>query len=175
MVLKAKDVMHRGDLITVSPRTKVEELKRLLIEKQISAAPVVNDGGELVGLVSQRDFVKLLHDEHESLHADPKEFVKRIGAMTVLEIMETRLHTVSPETDISTVAKILRKHHIHRVLVVDGKGLVGIISTLDLIRPYEDPEFVSSFFGKPSGWEYWTPMQHARSEKAAVAPKARSS
>lgn len=84
----------------------------------------------------------------------------------VRHIMETRLRTVSPSAELSSVAKLMRTHHIHRVPVVHEGRVVGLITTLDLVHPLEDPELVRMIWGNPRR-NYWTPFKPARAEKPA--------
>jgi len=172
MTLKARDIMRHGEILTVSPNTTVGDFQKLLVEDDVSAAPVVNSSGDLIGLVSQRDVIQLLHDEFTSSPLPNAKFTEKLRERKIADIMETRLHTVTPETDLATVAKILRRHHIHRVLVVQGKSLVGIISTLDFVRPFEDPQLVAAIVETQRVSKYWTPFRHAHERYNASPPKA---
>ncbi len=168
VTLKARNVMRHGELFTVRPETSVDDLERMLVEHGISGAPVVNEADELVGLVSQRDIIELVHKgltEHRNYY---KNLDERLRSKKVKEIMKVRLHTVTPDTDLSTVTKILRTHHIHRVPVVEGKRLVGIVTTLDLIRPFEDPDFIAEIWGEGSRWRHWTPFRDDRSHRSGT-------
>lgn len=160
MAICAQDIMKKEDIARVGPNAAIGELDRILAEREVSGVPVINDKGELVGVVSQSDIVRFINKEMSMnlnyfSYIDKPEKLKdhsldeELKSRQVWEIMQTRLHTVEPETDIPTVARILRKHHIHRVLVTRGKRMVGIITAFDLVRLLEDPKFLKEFWDGP--------------------------
>lgn len=159
---KAQDLMSHHDLVTVKPRTSLRDLDRVLFENQISGVPVVNDSGEVIGVVSQTDIVRFLYRElDQSLNFfsyldTPKKIQghtvdEEMRSSEVWEIMQTRLHSVSPDTGLSTIARTMRRHRIHRVLVMDGKRLVGLISSFDMIRVVENPEWLRKLWDGERG------------------------
>jgi CBS domain-containing protein len=145
-VTKAKDVMTK-DVITVRRETTVRELASLFAERRISSVPVVDDAGNLIGIVSESDLVeqdKNLHiptvvsifDWVIYLESD-KRFEKelqKMTAQTVGEIYTQEVVTVTPETPLSDVADIMSSQKVHVVPVVDGSRLVGILGRIDLIK-----------------------------------------
>ena len=80
---------------------------------------------------------------------DHGEIERGLRRKKVEEIMEPRVHTVSSDNSIATAARIMRRLHVHRVLVVDDDRLVGIVSTLDLLQIFEKPAFFREFYGTP--------------------------
>jgi CBS domain-containing protein len=176
MTLQVRNLMSKKELITLRPNATIEKLERLLVENGISGVPVVNDTGELIGVVSQSDILSFINRELD-LNLNYYSYLDRphklaghaldevLRSRQVWEIMQTRLYTVSPTTDIPTTAKILRNHNIHRLLVVDEKKLVGIITAFDLIRIFEFPQQVKEFWGnfdkrelQAAKAEKWTPF-----------------
>lgn len=141
--MKAKDVMTTG-VITVTPDTTVSKIAGLLLEKHISAVPVVDEMGQLVGIVSEGD---LLHRAETDTERKPSwwlellrtpedkafDYVKTHGRKAS-EVMTRRLITVEENTDIREIANILEEKRIKRVPVVRGAHLVGIVSRADLLR-----------------------------------------
>lgn len=169
MPLTARNVMTSEGLVTAAPHTSVLELEKLLLDNDISGVPVINDKGDLIGVVSQSDIIRSIYRaiDRQGFYSGPESasrpisgrFDDELRTKEVWEIMQTRLHTVTPDKDISTVAKILRRHHIHRVLVVDDHKLVGVITSFDLLRPLEDPELVRALWGNASPSEqHFTPF-----------------
>jgi CBS domain-containing protein len=143
---RAKDVMTT-DVITVRRETTVRELAALFAERRISSVPVVDDAGNLIGIVSESDLVeqdKNLHiptvvsifDWVIYLESD-KRFEKelqKMTAQTVGEIYTQEVVTVTPETPLSDVADIMSSQKVHVVPVVEGSRLVGILGRIDLIK-----------------------------------------
>jgi CBS-domain-containing membrane protein len=145
-MLKAKDVMT-NDVITVTRGTSVRDLALLFTERHISSVPVVDDNGDLIGIVSESDLIeqdKNLHiptvvsifDWVIYLESD-KRFEKelqKMTAQTVGEIYSEEVFSVGPETPVSEVADIMSSKKVHAVPVVEGRRVVGVVARIDLIR-----------------------------------------
>ncbi len=142
----ARDIMKR-DVISVSPDMTVEELGRLFIEKNISGAPVVNEEGELTGIVTENDLVaqdKRLHiptllrlfDAYIALEPPSliKEELRKMSARTVGDICTREAISVNEETQMEDVATIMTEKRVHIVPVVKGKKLLGIIGRHEIIK-----------------------------------------
>ena len=152
----ARDVMQTY-LISVNPETPLLEVHRLFVDEEINGAPVVDDTGRLLGGISSVELLRAVEEEHDAASGGsshfrdflelsgpdwqegPGNFQDRLGARTVSDDMTRGGITVAPETPISDVAATLRKHRIHRVFVVDGERLCGVISTFDLVALLEKP------------------------------------
>lgn len=145
-MLKAKDVMTT-EVTTVRRETTVRELAALFAERRISSVPVVDDAGNLIGIVSESDLVEQSKNLHIPtvvsifdwviyLESD-KKFEKelhKMTAQTVGEIYTQEVQSVGPETPVSEVADIMSSQKLHVVPVVEGVRLVGIVARIDLIR-----------------------------------------
>jgi CBS domain-containing protein len=153
MSISARDVMQ-ARVVTVEPSLPAADLEALLDRERISGAPVV-EAGQLVGVVSRADLVGAAagaEDDADALLAyyedaggaassrgERARLVGERGAsLRVRDLMQTDLVTVAPVAPLREVAAKLTERCIHRVLVVDGGRLVGIVSSLDLLRPLAD-------------------------------------
>ncbi len=106
-----------------------EEPEEFLTGEEISGVPVLDSAGSVVGVASKTDIVRALsQDTPQRLHdlLDPE--------MSVEDIMTRDITTVTPDTDVSDVARLMIDSHMHRVLVLDGEGMVGIITAFDLLK-----------------------------------------
>jgi CBS domain-containing protein len=144
--MKAADIMTK-DVITVTPDNTVKEVAKILTDKRVSGAPVVEDG-ELVGVISEGDIIvqdKKLHFPDYIYFLDSifyldslKEFeqdLKKRVAVEVKDLMTKDVITVAPEAEVEDVATILTEEDINRVPVVDEDNkLVGIITRADIVR-----------------------------------------
>lgn len=141
---QAGDVMTHN-VTSVGPDAPVGEIARLLLENRISAMPVVNSDGTPIGMVSEGDLVA--RDEQDrvtrsdwwlALITGKRQLDERsqakLAAQTASDIMSAPLVTVTEETGVAEVARLLAIHHIKRVPVVRDGRLVGIISRADLLR-----------------------------------------
>jgi len=109
-------------LATTAPSATVAELLGLLTQYNVGALPVV-DGGQLVGIVSERDVVRQLHERGNDL----------LGA-TVGEIMSAEVVTCSPRDRAADLARIMTDRRIRHLPVCDERGLIGIVSIGDLVK-----------------------------------------
>lgn len=145
-MLKAKDIMTK-DVITVSPATTIEELARIFMENKISGAPVVDDRGDLVGIVTENDLIsqnKRLHiptvvrlfDAFIMLESPSKieKEIKKMAAATVDDICIKDVITVSGDATIEDIATIMSEKKVHLIPVVEGKKVLGIIGKMDMIK-----------------------------------------
>lgn len=147
------EVMTR-DVATVSPDMNLKDVDRFLLEREVSGAPVV-DGDRLLGIVSRTDVIRVLYDEQreaqrvsdfytspfpipisalEHLAKDSRQIAEHLIKRKVREVMTPNPLTVSPSDDIQWVARLMDSQRIHRVLVTEDERLVGILSSLDIVR-----------------------------------------
>lgn len=141
--MNVRDAMTK-DVVTVGPETTVREIAALLVSRRISAVPVVTQDNHLVGIISQTDLGHRSETGTEkkrkwwlSIFADPdtqaREYSKTHG-LRARDVMTRHIITVAPDTSLAEVADILGTHRVHRVPVLEGGRLVGIISRTDLVR-----------------------------------------
>lgn len=149
MNLTAGDVMIR-DVVFVSAKSDLRELERVFLEKRISGAPVVDDRGALVGVVSQTDLVNFHFREQDDLvwesgfydrpHLEGKALPKGFSVVDtsrvpmVEEVMTPLVITADEKTPIVEIADILVNQRVHRIIVTRDRRVVGIISALDLLQ-----------------------------------------
>lgn len=163
--IKASDVMQT-DVVTLSSDTPILQAIDTLEEYSISGAPVVDEAGVLVGVVSTTDIVKAerlraeveddasppvsafyradpLDDEDEEISFSREDYdSNELRRLTVADVMTDHIISVSPDANLSEVASAMVRESIHRVFVVDAEKLVGIISTFDVVRRLADPALV---------------------------------
>ena len=141
--MKARDVMT-APVITVKDTAAVKDVAKLFLERGISAVPVVNARDELVGIVSEGDFLHrseigtqrqrpwwlALMAGDQGLAAD---YIKS-HAKCVADIMTRNVITAAPDTPLNEIAAMLEQHGIKRVPIVHEKNLVGIVSRANLVQ-----------------------------------------
>ena len=142
----AAEIMTRN-VISVTKETSIRELAELFTSRKISSAPVVNDQGDMIGIVTETDLV----EQDKSLHIPTvislfdwviylesgKKFEKELNKMTaqtVGEIYSTEVFSVAPDAPVSEVADIMSSKKINAVPVIEGRKVVGIIARIDMIR-----------------------------------------
>jgi CBS domain-containing protein len=143
---RARDFMQT-DLLVVAPETSVLDIHRLFVEEEIHGAPVVDDAGVVRGVVSTLDLARVVNDEADTasysepyFHAEswpiPSQLPERFTELTAGDIMTREIVSVSPNMPVADVAQTMRDQHVHRVLVMEGKKLLGVLTTFDLLRAF---------------------------------------
>lgn len=145
-MLSARDIMT-ADVVTIRPEASVEDLAALLEAKRIGGVPVVDEDGQLVGIVTQSDLVQRCRDLelppalnildlHVFLETEAgfkRRLEKMLGA-TVRAVMTPDPVTIPPEMPVNEIAKLMSDRQVHTLPVLDGKKLVGIVGKIDLVR-----------------------------------------
>ncbi|HEY2959449.1 MAG TPA: CBS domain-containing protein [Actinomycetota bacterium] len=131
------------NVATVGEGAPFKEIVRVLAERRISALPVLDARGLVVGVVSQAD---LLHKEEFPEGPDDRWRIEgrqrraaraKAAGDTAKELMTAPAVTVGPEATVAEAAKLLERHGIKRLPVVDDAGrLVGIASRADLLKVF---------------------------------------
>jgi CBS domain-containing protein len=141
--MRIEDVMT-SSVVTASPDTPLKTVAQQLSENRISGVPVVNDDGEVVGVISEAD---LLVKEAGSMprrtgvfarlldSTDPKEQMK-LEARVASDAMTTPAVTVAPYLAIASAAARMLECGINRLPVVRSGKLVGIVTRADLVRAF---------------------------------------
>jgi CBS domain-containing protein len=152
LVLKAETA---EDLMTPNPLSiradaTVREAVAFLIDKGISGAPVIDEAGRPVGVLTQFDL--LVHDREKTEYVVPDpEYVdanpamhkrlrenfqiEKVDRTRVRDVMTPLVFTAAPDTPAGTVIEDMLSRKVHRLFVVDDNGLlVGVISALDVLR-----------------------------------------
>ncbi len=152
-MLQARDIMT-ADVTTVRADLSLGDLESAFIAQGISGFPVL-EGQRLVGLVSRSDVVRKLTveasisgqlsdyqreiegeraSERASARAEAAETGIRMGGATVADVMCRSVVSVGADDPVQEVARLMVDRRVHRVPVLDGERLAGIITSLDLVR-----------------------------------------
>lgn len=145
-MIVARDIMST-ELVTLSPEMDFISAARILLDKHINGAPVVDDQGSLVGILCQSDLIAqqkrmpvptliTLLDSFVKLTSAKQleKQIRKIVALTVAEAMTPDPITVQPDTKIETVAALMVDSNLHTLPVVEETRLVGIIGKEDVLR-----------------------------------------
>jgi CBS domain-containing protein len=122
-----KDYMKKHP-VTIHPEMEVQEAVVFLLNHHISAAPVVDESGTLVGILAERDCLEaFLNAEY---YQSPTTLVG--------DLMSSEVVTVDSDADILKAARLFSQHKFHHLPVLAGQRLVGDISRRDVIRAILD-------------------------------------
>ena len=122
--MKVSEILKvKGDILyTVTPEGSLQQAIATMSEKDIGSL-VVMEFGELVGMLTFREVVKAIHGNQGS-----------VGNGTVRKHMDDHPITITPDTDINEVRRLMLERHARYVPVVDAKTLLGVISFYDVAR-----------------------------------------
>jgi CBS domain-containing protein len=120
--------------ITVAPETHCKDAAALLVRHRISALPVVDGEGRLVGIVSEADLLQLETSPDPRSQATPLPPRSSPVPRRVDEVMTPDVYTIDEDTDLGVVGQRLLEANVKRLPVMRGDRLVGIVSRQDLIR-----------------------------------------
>ena len=132
--MRAQDVMS-SPVVTARPDQPVKEIAALLAERGFTSAPVVDDDGHVVGVVTEADVLRdrIPPDARSRVWNDLPE--QPCPAAFVADVMTTPAVAVTPGADVSEIARMMLDDHVRAVPVVDGgHGVVGIVTRRDLLR-----------------------------------------
>lgn len=141
--MHARDIMT-APAVTASPQASILDVVTLMLENRISALPIVDEGGAVVGLVSEGDLIRRSEigaRDYSSWWLAAvggkvrlaEEFVKTHG-MTAADIMTQDVVIVTADTPVWQIAETLEKNKIKRVPVISDGALVGVVSRANLLQ-----------------------------------------
>ncbi|MFP4475948.1 MAG: CBS domain-containing protein [Desulfatibacillaceae bacterium] len=142
----AKDIMTR-EVVSVGPETEVAEAARLLLERHINGVPVVDEAGQLVGILCQSDLIS--QQKRLSLPSlfttldgfipltslkKVEREIEKMAAATVGDLMTKKVRSVEPDTGVDEIATLMVNKNYHTIPVVDGGKLVGVVAKEDILK-----------------------------------------
>ena len=116
------------DLVTLTPGTEILRAVHTLLENDIAAAPVVDDTGSLVGILTERDCMRVVWNAG---------YYSEYGGR-VAEFMSKKVETIAADDSIVDAAKLFFGDRFHRYPVMENNRLVGQISRRDVLRALEE-------------------------------------
>lgn len=122
------------DIITLKPEETLEAVKVILRTRRIHHLPVVDDDGQLLGIVSTYDLFKL--------EANPSEY----AGITVRDIMTTGVAVLEPSDKIGAAAEVFLEHLFHAVPIVENGHLMGIVTSFDILKYEFKKEYPNHVF-----------------------------
>lgn len=141
--MKVRDVMTQP-VVSVESGAPISLAIRLMLQKKISGLPVVDDCGNLAGVVTEGDFLRRAETGTQFTPPRWLEFLMGPGPMardyvkahgrTVSEVMTREVKTVDEDTQLSDVVALMERYHIKRIPVLRGKKLIGIVTRANLLR-----------------------------------------
>ena len=141
--MQASDIMTTK-LLTATQEKQIDEIANLMMEHNISGVPIVDDGGAVVGIVSEGDLLRRVEGAADRPRGrlarlfliewpSTTDFIQQRGRRA-RDIMTRNVVTVPPDMSVGEIARLLEREHVKRVPVVDGGRLIGIVSRANLLH-----------------------------------------
>jgi CBS domain-containing protein len=141
--MNAHDIMTRG-VISIDPDSTVLQAARLMLQHHISGLPVIDKTGELVGVLSEGDFLRRRETQTERRRSRWLEFLMGPGKIAseythshgnkISEVMTTDVHTVDENVPLEDIVELMERYRIKRVPVMCGREVVGIVTRSNLMH-----------------------------------------
>jgi CBS domain-containing protein len=131
--MRAKDIMT-SPVITVGADTSLKEVASILVGHEIGAVPVVSEGEELIGIVSEADLMQLETTPDPRSHILPVRRRPGRFPQTVGEVMTREVVAMNEEADVAQVARVMLERRLKVVPIVLGRDVVGIVSRRDVLK-----------------------------------------
>jgi CBS domain-containing protein len=193
MIRTAAQLMQT-EIVTIRPSATLRELGELLESAGVHGVPVVDAAGKPVGVVSRGDLVSALtevepaarpsprfyaifEDEVDWADEEPSGVAEGIEVeQPVSSIMSTKLIAIGPQATAGEIARKMSRHAVRRLLVLEGRKLVGIVSISDLLRCLVEYEksLATNAPAPRAAPRKKTPLAAAPSLRTKAVPKRRS-
>ena len=123
--MKVSDVLKGkgGRVVTIDAKATVAEAIARLVQNNIGSLPVVDEAGALIGVLSERDVLRLMHNRGDGFARD-----------RMADVMTKNPVTCTPDCDVDEVMGQMSERRIAKIPVVEGDKLVGIVSVGDVIK-----------------------------------------
>jgi CBS domain-containing protein len=141
--MKVADVMTH-QVITVAPDASIFHAIRLMLQNKISGLPVVDAKGQLVGIVTEGDFIRRVENDTERRRSSWLQFLMSSGDLAddyvrshgrkVEDVMSRKLQTASEQATLEEIVRTMERAKVKRVPILRGGKLVGIITRANLTR-----------------------------------------
>ena len=141
--MKVRDIMTRK-VLSIEPDASIFQAVHSMLQNKISGLPVVNNDGDLVGVVTEGDFLRRAETTTERKRPRWLAFLVgpgkladeyvRTHARKIADVMTPEPYTVTEDTALEDVVQLMEKRRIKRLPVVRGKKLIGIVSRANLLH-----------------------------------------
>jgi len=122
--------------VTVKGTDHVRAAARILLDNRIASAPVVNDAGEVVGIVSEADLLRGRTQADPRAHMRPRPTMDDAPEVSVADVMTTPALTVRGDEDVDEAARLLLDYGIKMLPVLESGAVVGIVARRDRLRSF---------------------------------------
>jgi CBS domain-containing protein len=141
--MNARDVMT-PHVISVAPDASTSAAARLMLQNKISGLPVIDSSGKLVGIITEGDFLRRTEIGTQRRRPRWIEFFigpgrladeySRSSGRRISDLMTHDVHTVNLDASLEDIVRIMERHRVKRVPVVEGEKVIGIVTRANLLH-----------------------------------------
>ncbi|MEW6407214.1 MAG: CBS domain-containing protein [Patescibacteria group bacterium] len=140
--MKVKEIM-KTNIINFRKGTSIHDVAKILSQRHISGAPVIDEKDRLIGIVSEKDIFRALYPNYEDFYSDLtlrtdlekiEERIADVANLKVEDVMIKNIISVTPDTSIIKVGAIMLAENIHRIMVLDRNKPCGIVTRRDVYK-----------------------------------------
>jgi CBS domain-containing protein len=124
--------LKETDVAVVHEDASISDAVLHLADAHVHGVPVVNRRGRALGVLSSSDIVQATAEQSDTARQTVLEDT------SVRDIMSTPPRTICPEDDVRVAAREMERHDVHRLFVISGEELVGVLPTSDIVRAVAD-------------------------------------
>lgn len=133
-MIRARDIMSE-DVIVVRPDMLVRQVAHLMLRDRVSGFPVVEEGRGIVGIISMKNFFRMIHSFSQAHKIDAfYRALPKIQEKAVIDFMSTDVITLAPDTNLSEILRLLIEHDTGTFPVMEDHKMVGIVSLHDILN-----------------------------------------
>jgi CBS domain-containing protein len=125
--MRAAEIMS-SPAVTVGESDRLKSVAGLLVDRGFNGLPVVDDQGELVGIVTEGDIVRL-----QKTQVDGRPYPRLVQPTTVRQVMTRDVVAVGPDAEVGWVAHLMRDRHLKTIPVTESSKVVGVITRRDVL------------------------------------------
>lgn len=132
-MIQAQEIMSE-EVVTIHEETSLSQAAHLMLRDRVSAFPVVRGPQELVGIITMTDLFKIIDVTVHQHGRDIRNHLAMFKNIQVAEIMSREIQTISPETTLAEIIRLLIDKNMHTFPVLDQGKIVGIVSRHDILN-----------------------------------------
>jgi CBS domain-containing protein len=118
--MRVEEIMI-SPVVFTQPNVKALHLKEMFSRKNINAVPVLKEDGNIAGIISSTDLISC-HDE----------------STKVEDLMTPKVHICVKESRVKDAARVMTKHGVHHLVVMEDGKIIGMISSMDVVKVYSE-------------------------------------
>jgi len=132
-MIMARDIMSE-EVVTIPENALLSQVAHLMLRDRVSAFPVIGAENEVAGIITMTDLFRIIDMAVQEHGRDFRPFLSTFKNLRAAEVMSRDVVTISPETSLSQIIRMLIEKKMHTFPVIDQGKIVGIVSRHDILN-----------------------------------------